>query len=194
MLDCHVNAFLLAPGRVLGRRLRPLTLRHLWLLEAAGSPYAFHAAPIYSDTVFAVFVLSLPFWAARWLIMRPGALAACFRWWGRRQKGVDVPGDMAAFSAYWQAYTAMADPIESKNGSARESCLPSSVKIAWAIMGKTGERRAWTMPVPLALSYFTAECEFNGQEYSTERRKALAAINDAAIREADGRMKAAANG
>ena len=50
------------------------------------------------------------------------------------------------------------------------------------------------MPVPLALAYFTAECELNGAEFSTERRKALAAINDAAIREADARMKAAANG
>ena len=176
MLDCHVNAFLIKPGLVLGRKLRHLTLRHLWLLEAVDSPYAFRAPPAYSDTVFAVFLLSVPFAVARWLLMHPRIMAWIFAAWGRRNQSMDHAADMAAFADYFDTYTAQADPYETK-GAGRRSCLTSSVKIAWAIMGKVGERRAWSMPLPLAMTYFTAECEFNGQDFVTEHQKAMAKLN-----------------
>jgi hypothetical protein len=176
MLDCHVNAFLIVPGRVLGRKLRHLTLRHLWLLEAADSPYAFRAPPAYSDTVFAVFLLSLPFPVARWVLMHPRVMAWWVSLWARRHKGIDIAGDMASFADYWDTYTAQAEVWEAK-GALHRSCLPSSVKIAWAIMGKVSERRAWSMPLPLAMAYFTAEAEFNGQEFKTEHQKAMAKLN-----------------
>lgn len=176
MLDCHIKAFLIRPGRVLGRKLRPLTLAHLWILEAVGSPYAYNQPPAYTDMVYAVFVLSFPAWLSRWFLMHHKAQQAVFWLWGKLHRGFDVEGDLAAFGAYWKAYTDKPNRYDSKTHG-RASCLPSSVNVAWAIMGKVGERRAWSMPLPLAITYFTAETECNGAEYVTERDKYLAQLN-----------------
>lgn len=176
MLDCHINAFLIRPGRVLGRKLRPLTLAHYWILEAVDSPYVWGNTPTYGDMVFAVFTLSLPAWFGRWLLMHPAVSRRLSGAWGRRHSTLDIQGDLAAFAAYWEAYTAMPSRYESK-GSSKSSCLPASVNIAWAIMGKVGEKRAWSMPMPLALSYFVSESECNGATYVTEKDKRMAQLN-----------------
>ena len=184
MLDCHINAFLIKPGRVLGRKLKPLTLRHYWILEAVNSPYVWNQAPAYKDMVFAVFILSFPAGLGIWLLMHPRILAFLFDLWGRKHKSLAIESDLADFAEYWKAYTARPSPYVSKGSTSRESCLPVSVKIAWAIMGKVGERQAWSMPLPLASSYFTAELEWNGSEFSTERDKAMAELNDEGEKEA----------
>lgn len=176
MLDCHVNAYLIQPGRVLGRKLRHLTLRHLWLLEACESPYATGQPTVYADMVFAVLMLSLPFRTARWLLMHVRCLRLLVSIWSWRYKGSDMAGEMAAFRKYWSVYTDMPSQYDA-GGKRIPSCLPLSVSVAWAIMGKVGERRAWSMPLPLALTYFVAEREAGGSEYSTESDKAQAKHN-----------------
>ena len=177
MLDCHVNAFMIQPGRVLGRKLRPLTLSRYWILEAVNSPYVWRLPASYQDMVFAVFVCSFPAWLSRWILMHPRAAQAVFAWWGRRYKDLNVQADLEAFGAYWKAYTDMPNRYSKDGAKSSESCLPSSVNIAWAIMGKVGERRAWNMPMPLALSYLVAESEFNGATYASERHKAMGLVN-----------------
>ena len=177
MLDCHVAAFMIQPGRVLGRKLRPMTLARYWILEAVDSPYVWGQVPTYENMVFAVFVASFPAWLSRWLLMRPRLSRAVFAWWGRHHKRIDIKGDMEAFAAYWQAYTAMPNRYMKDGAKSHKSCLPASVNIAWAIMGKIGERRAWSMPMPLALSYLVAESESNGGEYATEHDKRMAELN-----------------
>jgi hypothetical protein len=176
MLDCHVNAFLILPGRVLGRQLRPLTLAHYWILEAVDSPYVTGAVPAYADTVFAAFVLSHHPAFVRWLMVRPALMRFVFAAWGRRYKGMNIIGDMRAFSEYWKAYTAWPKQWD-KGGPSKRSCLPTSIKLVWTIAGKVGERRAWSMPMPLAVAYFTAEAEWNGAEFKTEHDEYLKSLN-----------------
>lgn len=171
MLPCHVNAFLIQSGSVMGRKLRPLTLAHLWILEAIDSPYANHANRTFKDTVTAVFIASHNPLIIRWLLMHPLAYRLVMAAWRNLYKGHDIKAAMDDFEAYWQAYTDMPKAWSRKGGSNRESCLPQSVSMAWALMGKVGERRAWSMPLPLALSYIVAESEFNGGEYVTEGEK-----------------------
>ena len=173
MLPCHINAFLIQPGRVLGRKLRPLTLAHYWILEAVDSPYVWGQTPRYSDLAFAVFTLSVPAWFSRWLLMRPALSRRVFKAWGRLYKRAGIKDDLEAFKAYWQAYTDMPSKWTKEGQKSSGSCLPASVNIAWAIMGKVGERRAWSMPMPLALSYLVAESESNGGEYKSERDAAM---------------------
>lgn len=177
MLDCHINAFLIKPGRVMGRKLRPLTLAHLWILEAVDSPYAYNAPATYTDTAFAVFIVSLPASIGRWLIMHPAAMRRAFALWGRLHRAGDPQDEVEAFGAYWKAYTAMPDRWPSTAGKSRPSCLPSSVNIAWSIMGKIGEKAAWSMPLPRALMYLVAEGEVNGAEYKTESQIQMARLN-----------------
>jgi hypothetical protein len=81
--------------------------------------------------------------------------------------------DLEAFKAYWQAYTDMPSKWSKEGQKSAGSCLPASVNIVWAIMGKVGEKRAWSMPMPLALSYLVAESESNGGEYKSERDAAM---------------------
>lgn len=179
MLDCHIKSFLIEPGRVLGRKLRPLTLAHYWILEAINSPYVRGEKPSYSDMVIAVFALSFPASVSRWLLMHQNLYKRILKAWGWLYKGGDPISDLASFAAYWDAYTEMPDKWP-KKGSPKESCLPTSINIAWAIIGKVGERRAWSMPMPLALAYLVAESEFNGGEYKSERQKAIAKLNQEA--------------
>lgn len=171
MLPCHINAFLIKPGRVMGRKLRPLTLAHLWILEAIDSPYVSHSTRTFRDTVTASFIASHDPRLMRWLIMHPWAYKLAMRVWTYLYKGHDIKAAMDDFEAYWQAYTNMPTSWSSKGGSSRESCLPQSISMAWALIGRVGERRAWSMPLPLALSYIVAESEFNGAEYVTEDQK-----------------------
>jgi hypothetical protein len=192
MLDCHVNAFLIKPGRVLGRKLKPLTLAHYWLLEAVESPYVCGMAPTYKDTVFAVFLLSMRPPTARWMLMRPRLMRLVFSTWGHFNKSLNIVGDMRAFQEYWDAYTARPNAYESA-GKSRASCLPTSIKLAWALMGKVGERRAWSLPLPLALAYYTAEAEWNGTEYVTEHDKHMAKLN-AELAEQHAKKQESANG
>ena len=182
MLDCHVNAFLIRPGRVLGRRLRPLTLAHLWILEAAGSPYAYNQPPQYQDMVFAVLVISLQPSIARWLIMRPALMRRIVTAWGWTRRKVNPFCEMADFAEYWKAYTATAESWP-RDGKSRPSCLPVSINIAWSIIGKVGERRAWSMPLPLAMAYHTAEAECHGIEYATEQDKTMARLNSDLVKD-----------
>ena len=182
MLDCHVAAFLIRPGRVLGRKLRPLTLAHYWLLEASGSPYTTPGAVCgYTDMAFAVFIVSLPVWVARWMIMRPVLLNKAFAAWGRIGRARYRFQDLSEFQAYWDAYTEMPEAYEREGRTGKGSCLPVSVNIAWAIMHKVGELRAWSMPMPLALMYYTAEAECNGTEYVSERSKMMAEMNSGKV-------------
>jgi hypothetical protein len=184
MLDCHIAAFLIKPGRVMSRKLRTLTLAHYWLLEAVDSPYVAGRPPAYSDTAFAVFILSMHPAVTRWLLMHDRIMEAAFKAWGWRYKGLNIIGDMRAFQNYWDAFTARPGVWETKS-SGRASCLPSSINVAWTLMGKVSERRAWSMPMPLALAYFTAENERNGAEYKTEHDAYLKSLN-AQPKEEDG--------
>lgn len=173
MLQCHINAFMIQPGRVLGRKLRPLTLSHYWILEAVDSPYVWGQTPRYSDMVFAVFTLSVPIWLSRWLLMHQAVSRRVFKAWGRLHKRSNPKIDLKSFEAYWQAYTDMPAKWTKDGQKSGSSCLPASVNIAWAIMGKIGEKRAWSIPMPLALSYLVAESESNGGEYKSERDIAM---------------------
>jgi hypothetical protein len=54
-----------------------------------------------------------------------------------------------------------------KNGKiteTRKSVIPWPIRIAWALIAKLEERRAWSMPIGLALSYYAAVQEENGDD------------------------------
>lgn len=183
MLDCHANAFLARPGKVLGLRLKPLTLRRYWVLEALQSPIACGGVVELGDVGLAAWVLSVSPWFAQWAIRHPAWLAWRMR---RLSKRIANPDDYAVardgLLTYWQAYTDFPAIRPAKNETARMSCLPRSVNIAWALMSRLPERRVWSMPMGEALTYFAALCEGNGREFRTERDKRMAAKNHEALK------------
>lgn len=178
MLDCHVSAFLIVPGRVFGRKLRHLTLAHYWLLEACGSSYPLGTERAVTEAIFAALICSLPARVGRWLVLHPRIMSAVVAVWSWRARRFNLFREFAEFNKYWDAYTARPDAIiRADQRMGPVSCLPSSISIAWTVMERVGERRAWSMPLPLAMSYFVAAAEYNGREYMSEWGKAMARAN-----------------
>jgi hypothetical protein len=181
MLDCHVNAFLIRPGRVLGLRLQHLTLRHYWILEALGSPFVSGGVAQLSDLGIAAWVCAQRPNAAMRCLRHPARLSARLARLGQRCRTLeDVQTAREGFEAYWRAYTAFPDPWQKEGQKIRETCLPQSMGIAWALMERMPEARVWGMPMTEALTYYAAACERGGTDFVTERQKSAGKLNSEA--------------
>jgi hypothetical protein len=163
--------WLIRPGVVLHKRLQDFSVGHAYLLEALESPFMLGGRVAFYDLVVAVLVCSMPFAKARKYLMRPlSRIRRDAERWGFwcRLRGFDIDKATEAFREYIGAYHDMADPYRDKKSKPGESCLPEAVRIAWALMERMSEDEAWNCPMARALTYYTAQAEYNGQKFMTE--------------------------
>ena len=186
MQACYVNALVSAPPVVLGRRLLPLSLGHVAVLDACGSPFVRGEEWQAADVVFAVWACSQPQDALRAAVNAdPDRLAREARRWGRRCK----PWQIAAAAPLLVQYVidGMAAPRRWDSPEAKR-VIPWWLSVAWSLMGGdvTREEYVWAMPAARAIAYASAEAARRGDEslmsedeikVIDEARKAKAASN-----------------
>jgi len=171
MLPCYTNAWLLKPGNVMGKRMRELSVGHFYLLEASDSPFVHGGQVLLSDLVFATMICSMPFKAARDILFAdPQKLLRKGRWWGMifSFKRYDLQQETDAFMNYWKAYTEMPERWQDTDKKAKTSAIPWSLRLAWLLMERMPEDKAWDMPMPRACSYYACWAEANGVDFVSE--------------------------
>ena len=141
MSDAFAESVFHARHRVLGRRLRPLTLWHCWMLDFSGSWLAGRAEELTrEDAVLAVWLCSLR-------PRLPGALPR-MRWWARLRLAraaarVPLPLLRAQMAAYLADHAA--PPVVFTSDSSRPVKSPWYLYLAAVLMRHAGfdERKAW---------------------------------------------------
>lgn len=171
MFPCHQAMWLIKPGVVLRKKLQGFSLGHAFLLEAMESPFMRGGNITLGDLAVAVLVCSMPFAKARKYLMRPASkLQRDAEWWGFwcRLRGFDFLTEVEKFKDYIGAYSEFPDAYHKQATKRHKTALPQSIRLAWCLMGKMPEADVWACPMSRALAYYTAEAEFNGQEFMTE--------------------------
>lgn len=155
------NAFYHKTPTVLLRQLLPLSLGHVHQLYAADSPYVCGGNKTVNDLALAVAVCSRT-WEelAAWL-HTPGLLTQCKRWGRKASFRLNFFREHNRFVKYLDDYTQMPDrwQPDTKGGKPKVYQHPWTLIIATELLDKVGESRAWNMPLPLALSYWSALAE-----------------------------------
>lgn len=168
---------------VLGRRLLPLSCGHAYVLMAEGSPYADRARrPTVMDLSFAVAVCSQAFedglaWARSLHAASKEATA-----WGKKCRKMDFTVEDEIFSRYIKVFS-MFPRRYSKTKNPTECGHPWPLLIATSIMPVVGESRAWNMPLPMAISLWSAQLELAGDDSIQKDWEAAAVAKMKAERE-----------
>ena len=180
-------------GRVCGRRLRPLTLGHLRLLEIIESPFLGGGSVGIEELSAAVAIVAAPLWLARhlvghkWLLML-AALPIAVRW----QKWQD---EAAAFEQYMADNQWMPERYSKGN---EINCnvfgysSSFSMRMAWMMAERyqpgvpVKTHPVWRLTVMECLAWRLTEMELNGGEYVTrdEVETTNAAVAEAVAAEA----------
>lgn len=165
---CYQNAFIARPPVVFGRQLEPLSLGHVYLLTVQGSPLMDGGPVTQGDIVTAVFICSSPFKEAIDRLVSPDCLSSAVEW-GKENRSANSEAECKAFMDYFRSYFQYPERyLEHKvNGVSvkqSKSAVPWFYVIAWSLMERVSEERAWNMPLPLAFSYHAANAQFNGDE------------------------------
>ena len=94
----------------------------------------------------------------------------CKRWgFWCRILGLDIEAEMEKMHDYISAYYDMVEPYKKKGSKTHQTALPESIRVAWCLMERMTEQEAWNCPMARALAYYTAQAEYNGQEFMTEK-------------------------
>jgi len=178
MQQVFKNALYHTEPTVLLRRLLPLSLGHLYQLYAAESAYAIKGGkPGLPDLVYAVGICSRTFEQGMAWLRRPRLLAECERWGRRARNRVDPEEEHQVFLEYVDQFAIFPERYQDDKLQAKPCKHPWPLVIAVKIIPLVGESRAWNMPLPLALSYWSALAETEGDESlrgeDDERRRAL---------------------
>lgn len=171
MFPCHQAMWLIRPGVILRKKMQDFTVGHAFLLEALESPFMLGGMVHFNDLVVAALICSMPFSKAREYLMRPlFKMQRDVQRWGFwcRIRGLNISQEMEKMRDYISSYHDMAEPYKKKGSRTHKSALPESVRVAWCLMERLTEDEAWNCPMARALSYFTAQAEYNGQEFMTE--------------------------
>jgi hypothetical protein len=177
MFDCHVNAFLVQPGEVLGKKLQHFCLGHAYLLDAAESPFLKGGKWTDGDLFYAVKICSLSFpEAIKFVQLASGIvdIKRLFRWWFFKVAALkyDINVEAHLFENYLAVYNEFLDEWKDKDptkNKRRESAVPFSFRLAWVLMKNIPENIVWQMPMPRVLAYFAVAAEENGTEFVSEK-------------------------
>ncbi len=176
MLDCHINTWLLKPCKIMRKKMKDLTVGHVFLLEACKSPFLRGGNITLHDMALLVLLCSLDFADAVDFLMQPEKKifnkVSAWGYWCRLFR-VDFEEAQQQCVEYVNAYTDMPEMWKDKDEKKNTSALPFSLKIAWTLMAKMTEAQAWNCQFSRALAYYTAEAEYNGQRFVTEEQKKI---------------------
>ena len=163
MHACFVNAAFGRCPAMYGRKLHPLTLGHCLILDHLDNVALYLPKPSNNALVVAAWICSQPWHEAQSKIMR-GIYAHDIQVWGHLARKTKYGTELKKWRQYRETYFRFPDRwIDEKETKSRSKCAPWQYRIAAALM-KLGisEERTWNMALPLAFSYFVADCENNG--------------------------------
>ena len=161
MQDVFKNALYHKEPTVLGRRLLPLSLAHIYALMAIDSPYTDGGPKSLIDLSVAVMICSRTWEEGQEFFRQSNLLRVC-KAWGKTCGKMKFGEEQSKFIRYLDEYTQFPDRLQ--DVGATPCRHPWPLLVVQTILGKVTESRAWNMPLPLAVSYWSAEAELNGDE------------------------------
>jgi hypothetical protein len=131
---------------------------HVFILQAAESPYFYGTEKKLEDLVFAVNICSQTFEQAQaaFDVDHPEE----WKQWRRECRKLDFAEETIHFESYWHDHIAM--PVRETSAQARGSLHPWPLLVAVSVMKVVGESRAWNMPLPMAMSINSVLGELKG--------------------------------
>ncbi len=172
--------------KVLNRRLLPLSLGHLYYLQAANSPYFYGREKVFGDLILAVAICTRT-WEQMECFVGASSGDDEFSAWGHECQQLDIAAESAVLEKYIADSCVFPVRFQDVSKPSKRCLHPWPLYLATSIMDMVGESRAWNMPVALAISYASARAEWkNGDE----------SLRDEVIDEIKARVKeqGAANG
>lgn len=162
--------------RVLGLRMRPLSLGHVHLLDLIRSPYVRGGDPTLSDLVLAAGICARTYkrgirWL-RWIERHPSAAA----WlWRIRCPLPRLVRDSRRMRYYLDAWSAVPEHRRevSRDGQSHEGPLhPWWLLLVVKLAPIVGHDAVWDLPIPRATAYASALGELSGADtYISEERE-----------------------
>ncbi len=162
MADAFFQAICCQPPAVFGRRLRPFSLSHAYILSSLGNGWARHGEGSRSELLHAVWICSQPHAVNTVQVLRPPLMRlALFALLARRY---DYKSESQQFVQY------MADYLEIPDHWAADGSASSGFRAPWQFhfainlvrtCGMTIEQ-AWDTPVALARCYYDIVSEEKG--------------------------------
>jgi hypothetical protein len=167
MHDAWLTSLLCRPPKILGRRLLPFSLAHSFILERAGNGYWGGGEKTPAHFFECVDICSRD-WSGNAERFGGKFSAWNFRRWVARHVRKLSPAHVESLESYIADY---AETPERKGGeSGRAMVSPWQFRVVgWLVANGHTEDRAWNMPLNLALCYFHASREFEGDESLQEK-------------------------
>jgi hypothetical protein len=154
------NALYHAEPTILLRRLCPLSLGHLHQLYAAESAYVTGEPINLFDLVFAVAICSRTWEQGLAWLHSPTLKKDCKAWGRKASAQLNFRKEGEKFRHYLDEYTQLPKRWHKQGiGQGRPFQHPWTLILATELLPMVGESRAWNMPLPLALSYWSARQE-----------------------------------
>jgi len=166
MSDAWLSSLLCRPPKILGRRLQPFSLAHSFILERAENPYWCGGDKTAAHFFEAVDICAraLDENAAHF----NGGKVRTFKKWAAKFLRKVNAEEVIAFTSYLNNF-AECPPRDNKGGG-RAMVSPWQFRIVgWLVAHGFAEDRAWNMPLNLAMCYFGAANEMEGDESLIEQ-------------------------
>jgi len=164
MQQAYINAFLKVCPKIYGRQLLPFSLGHCFLLDMLESPFIHGGKIVLDDLVLASFICSKSFEENIYLLENQNQFAVMVAEWGRlgadnissekQPKPFEYQRELEIFQAYIGFYSVF--PRRTPETITAEQRIPWQVKLAWKLLGKFSEKEIYDMPLPKAITYYTA--------------------------------------
>lgn len=161
MLPSYAKAFFSQPPTVFGKRLRPFSLGHSFLLEAIGNPVAMCEPYAAQDAAVFALVCSLPWGEALALLNDWDAHKASVQSWGEECGGSDWAAECAKIDAYFQEALECIPPRWDRDDAKTECKVPIQLAFFHILKGDSAitpevEAAIWDMPFGRAAVYSAA--------------------------------------
>ncbi|MCE5317844.1 MAG: hypothetical protein LLG04_10890 [Parachlamydia sp.] len=169
--DLFLSACFLSPPKMFGKRLRPFSVAHYYLLKHFRNPYLVGGTCTKQELLFAVYICSLT-WedCIAWIASNSQWTDRAF-WWAWRWRKTDFAVASTSFEKYIEEFTATAERTEKidENGEPTKKisiALPLEWHLATFLMNELhfSESEAWNMPFNRARCYFDVIAERGGDD------------------------------
>ena len=160
-VDAWLTSLMVTPPVILGRRLKPFSLAHSFILERAGNPFWIGGERGPEHFFEALEICSRDLEENRARIA--GKPDNKFKRWVVKYFRKVAAKDVATFAQYLDDHLAC-HPRES-GGSGRELHSPWQFRLVTDLVARGfTEERAWNMPLNLARCYYDARAEMDGDD------------------------------